>query len=141
MPIPSSYTEDSFESFLHRILGADEVAKALGWEAQFDYDECLIETLLTYGVSDITTITASADIRKLRAIGRVEVWRQVMEMTSADYDIKIEGETFSRSQFHEHATAMYQLAEKRASALGVNDYVRKPASVTTVISRRGIDTT
>jgi hypothetical protein len=104
MAAPTSYTEDTFKAYLHSVLG--DVASALGWTVDGgDYDEILNETLLAYGTSDIADATT---IRKLRALGRVELWRQVMRDVAADYDFRTaDGAQFSRSQIQEMAAANF----------------------------------
>lgn len=120
--IPSSYTADTLGRFMHSILGNDEVGKALNWDPELDYEEAVIEAAYAYGTDDISSVSGMASVRKLRAIARVEVWRSVMERTAGDYDLKIEGESFSRSQFHDHAQAMLDRSLKMAAAAGVVAY-------------------
>lgn len=100
MAAPTSYTEATFKAYLHSVLGG--VASALGWTVDGgDYDEILNETLLAYSVDDIADATS---IRKLRALGRVELWRQVLRSVAADYDFRTaDGAQFSRSQIQEMA--------------------------------------
>jgi hypothetical protein len=90
-------------------LGA--TAPVLGWTVDGgDYDEALNETLLAYGQTDITLISGDDNLRKLRALGRVEVWRAVMADVSLDYDFKADGGDYRRSQMYEQARDQFHRA-------------------------------
>lgn len=52
-------------------------------------DGIIDETLLRLGVDDITTITSTAGLRKLRLYGRRECWSAVMQSTAGYYDLSL----------------------------------------------------
>jgi hypothetical protein len=109
MSIPASYTETTLATYMHTILGP--VAATLGWSvAAGSYDEPVNEALAAYGVDDIADISGRANITKLRALARREVWRAVMQATASHYDVKADGANRSRSQIHTQAKAAYELA-------------------------------
>ncbi len=113
MALPTGYTETTFKDYLNATLGA--TATVLGWSVVGgNYDEALNSTLFTYPVTDITTVTGLGDLRKLRTLGRVEVWRAVIAEVSADYDFKADGGDYKRSQVFDHAQAMFDAAVTEA---------------------------
>ncbi len=99
MAIPSSYTELSLADFMRRITG--NVAAALGWTAD-DFDEAVNETLLAYGVDELSSVT---DVAKLRALARVAAWRALVDATAAEYNFSADGGTFSRQQIQDGCKA------------------------------------
>lgn len=114
MPIPTTYSEETLAIFLDTALGA--VADVLGWTVEIgSYDEIVNETLLAYGQTDLTQVTGTANLRKLRALGRRELWRAVVEQTSAKYDIKEDNASLSRSQIHKMALESLGKAEAEAA--------------------------
>lgn len=143
MAVTGYADEAAIANYMHDVLGADELATSLGWSvAAGDYQDAVDETLLVLDITDPSTLTATADLRKLRAIARAEVWRSVMSRTAGDYDVRLEDDTDTkRSQVHKHARAMFEAAKAEAVALGADDYdpQQKPAVVTTTIARRGMD--
>jgi len=144
MAISSYADEAALAGYMHRVLGRDELAQALDWSvARDDYQDAVDETLLVMDVTDVSTVTATTDLRKLRAVARAEVWRLVMSRTAGDYDVSLDGDSYKRAQLHKHAAAMFNQAKAEAVALGADDYAQqqKPSSIATTVSRRGIDTT
>lgn len=103
MPVPTSYTEATLADYMHAVLGP--VGVALNYMPATAYREPITETLLTYGTTDIATIAGAANLRKLRTLARVEVWRMVVGHVSGDFDFTADGATFSREQLHAMATA------------------------------------
>lgn len=77
MAPPSGYTEATFYAYLKGVIGG--FSGLLAWTSQAHYQAAIDETMLALGVSDITTITGSQGIRRLRAFGRREVWRAVAQ--------------------------------------------------------------
>ncbi len=121
MAIPTSYTEEGLMNFMHESL--EGVGDVLGFDPPHGYDNAFYEVMLVYGVSDVTAVSGSRNIRKLRAIARVEAWRKVMSATTGDYDFKREdGATYSRSQIHAQAEKMFKQSLKEARELGVVAY-------------------
>jgi len=117
MAAPTSYTETTLADFMKAAIG--DLATTLGWTATpTNYQEPVNETLLAYGVTDITTISGTANIRKLRAIARVQVWRQVVAAVAGDFDFEADDGKFSRSQVQEMARQALALAESDAAAVG-----------------------
>lgn len=117
----SSYTENGLKLYMHAMLGDNEVAAALDWSVEDgDYDEALNEALLVYGTSDITAVTGNANIRKLRAIARMELWRNVMARTTHRHQRGIQGEARSEHMVWEHAKSMFMMASEYAARLGVD---------------------
>jgi len=111
--IPSVYTEKLFAGYLDAVLG--ETADTLGWSVGGgQYDEAVNETLLAYGERDIGAITGLENLRKLRTLGRVAVWRAVVGAVSGDYDFAADGGDFDRSQVWEHAKRMFDAAVSEA---------------------------
>ena len=97
MAAPSLYTEGTLAAFIHSgILKA--VAGVLGWTvAGGSYAEIVNEAVLSYfdGAGDLASAT---DIRRLRAIARVEAWRAVFEEKVGDYDYDQKDDSFSRER-------------------------------------------
>ena len=121
MPIPTSYTEQSLMNYMHEALSG--VGDVLGFNPPHAYDEAFNETMLVYGASDVTAVSGIRNIRKLRAIARVEAWRKVMAATAGDYDFRREdGASYNRSQIHAQAHKNYLQALKEARELGVTAY-------------------
>lgn len=114
MAAPSSYTEETFRAYLDTALGA--VADVLGWTTGAgDYDEAVNETLLAYGVDDITSVRGRDNIRALRALGRAEIWRAVVAETASDFDFRADGGDYKRSQIHTQAVEALRRAEDEAA--------------------------
>lgn len=115
MTAPTTYTTQELAEYMHTVLG--DVAAALGWSAPDSYTEAINETLLTYGVSDIADAT---DIRKLRAIARVEAWKLAVGSLAARYDFGLaDRQEFKRSQMLAGAKEALALAQADAASLGV----------------------
>jgi hypothetical protein len=120
MAAPTVYTEKTLADFMQATLA--DLATTLGWTTTpDDYQEAVNEALLTYGTSAISTITGTTNIRKLRAIARVQVWRQVVAAVAGDYDFEADGAKFDRSQVQEMARQALALAEVDAMAYGALD--------------------
>lgn len=137
----TGYTDHEFRRFMHDTLGEFRLTEQLNWKIHDgDYDEPLNETLLVLGLTDITTVTATADLRRLRAVGRAELWRHVMHRTAGYHQRGLNEAARSEQQIHQQAKALFEAAKSEAVALGVPDYDGvKPAAVATTIVRRGIE--
>lgn len=121
MAAPTAYTEISLMNYMHECLNG--VGDVLGFDPPHAYDEAVNEVLLVYGTADVTAVTGANNIRKLRAIARVEVWRKVLAATAGDYDFRREdGAQYSRSQIHAQAEKMFNQALKEVRGLGVTAY-------------------
>lgn len=114
MPAPTAYTENELAAFLITTLG--KVATALEWTAATtQVVEAVYDTIHAYGVSVIADAT---DVRKLRALARVAIWRAVVRDTAGHYAVAAEGMSFNRQQLHEQATRALREAEGEAAEIG-----------------------
>lgn len=121
MSAPTSYTEATLASYMHSVLG--DVATALGWAAgTASYGEAVNEALLVYGVDSISSVSGRDNIAKLRALARVEAWRQVAAYTAGGYDFTADGASYQRSQMHAQAMASMRTAEADAMQYGGYGY-------------------
>ena len=121
MTTPTSYTEATLAAYMHATLG--DVASALGWAAgTASYGEAVNETLIAYGAADIATVSGTEGIAKLRALARVESWRQVASYTAGAFDFSADGATYNRSQIHAQAVKALALAEADAMRYGAYGY-------------------
>lgn len=112
MPAPAAYSEAELATYMHTVLG--NTAAELGWVAATSYTEAVYETLLAYGVA---TIALAANIRKLRALARVQAWRLVVQQTAAEHDYQPGSGTtgFRRGQIQAQAIAALAIAERDAA--------------------------
>lgn len=117
MAAPTLYSEALFAQYLLDVL--KDTATALGWTTQGDVQAAIDETLLALAVS---TIADATEIRKLRAVGRREVWRLVASATAAHYAFSADGASYNRQQIHDHAVAALRLAETDCMAFGIDGY-------------------
>jgi hypothetical protein len=92
MPVPTSYTEDTLKTFM--ITALSKAATAIGLTVS-DMGEAVIQTLVEYGVTDITDAT---NIAKLRALAKINAWRTALASVSADYNFADAGARYDRSQ-------------------------------------------
>lgn len=111
MPLPTVYTEETLALYMHITLG--NVAEALGYDVSESYFEAVNETLLDYGVDDLSNAT---DIRKLRALARAQAWRKAANDTAGDYDFKAGDGSYNRSQVHEQCVVNLNMALTEAAA-------------------------
>ncbi len=109
MSAPTTYTEASLAQYMADVLGP--VGLALGLAAPDSYQEAVNETILQYGAD---TLSNAPDIRKVRALARVQAWQMVVSATAGDFDVKAADQTFSRSQVH--AQALKNLEAARSDA-------------------------
>lgn len=102
MALATSYTEQELSVLMAAELG--DVATVLGWEPgnvdAGSYERAVNRTLRLYGASDIADAT---DMDKLESIARVAVWEQVTNATVPQYQVILDGQVLTRSQFYEHA--------------------------------------
>ena len=119
MPLPTSYTEDQFKSYI--FSRAQDMSKVLGWTvAGGSFDEIVNDTLLFLKLDDLSEVNSSAGVEKLRAAGMVFFWRAAIDALPTRYDFSSAGGTVSRSQMMRNAQAALTLAESRATDLGLN---------------------
>ena len=110
MTLPTSYTEATFGTYLEAVLGT-EVKAVLGISAITTGDEIIYDTLIDYGITDIAN---AADIKKLRLLGKVNLWLTMMGKASARYKISADGESADRQQLYEHCKSNYASALRDA---------------------------
>ena len=111
MAVPTSYTEATLKAYMHTALGA--VATALGITvAAGSYDEAVNETLIAYGVSDVTSAT---NMRKVRSLARREAWRTAQASAAGRFDFSADGASYSRSQMHSMIATALATAESDAA--------------------------
>ncbi len=122
MPAPTSYTEQTFAEYMHTILG--DVAEDLGLVTTNlgDYQESVYEALFTYGEPDITKVTGTSNIARLRSIGRVEAWRLATGRAAARYDEADGTQKLERSQLLKHCKELLDIAESDLAQYGTSDY-------------------
>ena len=119
MSIPASYTEGTLASYCEDVLGALAVVLELT-AAGGDFAEAVNSALLEYGVTDISSITGSENIRKLRGLASVEAWRVAVTESAGDYDFSAGGASYHRSQVHKQALEGFKLADTAAQEFANN---------------------
>jgi hypothetical protein len=133
MSIPASYTETTLADFMKDQLKG--IATMLGWTTTpDDYQEAVNEALLAYGVSDIATISGLANIKKLRALARVQVWKAALAAVAGDFSFSADGGSYQRDQVFQHIKDALQQATTEALVYDPNyaaeismvDYGRDP---------------
>lgn len=101
MSIPASYTESTLADYMKDQLKT--IATILGWATTpTDYQEAVNEALLAYGETNIANITGAANLRKLRALARVEVWKAALAAVTGDFDFSADGGSYKRDQVFQH---------------------------------------
>jgi hypothetical protein len=110
MPVPTGYTETIFADYLASVLGP--VAGLLGWDAgSVQVIEAVNDALLDLGLTGIAQANTPTKLRGLRALGRLAIWRAVVQATSGAYAISGGGQTFQRDQLQKQALEALKLAE------------------------------
>lgn len=127
MPVPTSYSEEDFKTYLHSILG--DTAGLLSWTvAGGSYDEILIDALFACDVTDITQLSGAAAMQQLRVLGRLKLWSAVLQAALPEINYTADGATFNREAIFQHA--LHMLQEARIQALAYDpDYTVDIASV------------
>ncbi len=122
MAAPTTYTETALAEYMRDGVLL-EMATALGWStAPDDYQDAVDDALLLFGVDAISEVTGRDNIKKLRALAKVAVWRTVMAATTGDFDFSADGGNYNRSQVNEAARKALALAESEAMAYGLDGY-------------------
>ncbi len=118
MAAPTSYTESTFKTYMvDEVLG--DVATELEWtSASTAVTNAVNETLLALNSDDIAEFDSKLLIRKLRAFGRREIWRQAAQFTAAQVNVMVDGAQAQLSQLHAQCKAMYEME----SANVLNNY-------------------
>ena len=94
----------TLSEYLIAYLG--KLALTLEWD-EADLDIVVTDTIEDYGIS---TEAEATDIKKLRLLGKVNLWKKVLTETSGDYNFSSDGGSFSRSQFYDMALKNYEIA-------------------------------
>jgi len=118
MPVPTSYTEAEYIDFLHGLVSTARLATLLNWEPLTDgsaYADIVVDVLLAFAK---TTVDELTDISQLRAVGRVLLWRKVLEGLTLVYDYSTDAGSYSRNQIHAHVATLLANAEREASRIG-----------------------
>lgn len=115
MAAPSTYSEATLKAYMHSMLGP--VATSLGWVVvDSDYDEAVNDALLLMGVSDIDTVSGNEQIRRVRLLAQLSVWRRVEGHTAGDFAFSADGASYSREQVHAQARSIVQDLERQCMA-------------------------
>ena len=118
MPAPSTYTEPEYIDFLHGLVVNARLDTLLQWEPLTNgaaYTDIVIDLLLAFGK---TTVDEMTDMSQVRAVGRVLVWRKVLEGLALVYDYSTDAGSYSRGQIHTHVATLLANAEREASRIG-----------------------
>jgi hypothetical protein len=91
----------SLLTYMQSYLG--NLESLLGWTST-SYDFPIAETLEKYGVALEADAT---DLKKLHAIGKVELWRAALRSVSFNYNFSADGASFSRSQIFDMVQKNY----------------------------------
>jgi hypothetical protein len=121
--LPETYTEATLTQFMIGVL--KETGVMLNWTVQAQYQDAIDMTVEALGVTDITQATGGS---KIRSLGRMMVWKTVLDATAGMYDFSADGGSFSRSQINRQAREQYK--ESKVAA--------KPYLVTNRVAATGI---
>ncbi len=115
MPIVTSLNEPSVKEYMQVVLG--DTASKLGWSVGGDdFDEPTNEVLYILNESSFSFVDTQAEVRKVRTIARMEVWRAAMFYTVHEISHSAgapgTGQT-SRADIHRHCKEMYNLASSQ----------------------------
>lgn len=128
MPFPVLTTEQGLAEYMEAKLR--DLGDVPGWSAAaMSYELAVWETLLEYGVPDITQAT---DPRKLTTLAEVMALRAALIALAPVFDASDEGQSQKRSQMYAHAADLLTRAEQRAvdiGAMGPTDDSRRPVLV------------
>jgi hypothetical protein len=78
------------------------------------------DALIVLGVANITTLTASSEVAQLRAVARIFLWRTCLEQLILQYDVSVDGSSFTRSQQIKNIESLLSMAVDEAIAAGVD---------------------
>ena len=127
MSIPASYTETTLADYMLTVTEA--VSNVIGLDS-LSFEESVNDALVAYGVTDIAEAT---NIKKLRALARVEAWRRCVESLVAKYDrSRNDGQSQvwdKENQLYTNAKTQLGLAEENAVRLG---YVADDSTYNTI---------
>jgi hypothetical protein len=110
MPLATAYTESTLASYLDDALGP--MADVLGWSVGGNsYQVPISRAMRALGLSDVTTVTAAADLAALESVALREAWRLVVQHLATRYDISLDQQSLKRSQLQAMAKDALALAE------------------------------
>ena len=115
MPVVISLTESDVKEYMEAVLG--DTAQKLGWSVgEDDFDEPTNEVLYSLGESSFSYVTSQGEVKKVRSVARVEVWRAAMYYTVHETSFSAgapgTGQT-SRAEVHRHCKAMFELSKSQ----------------------------
>ncbi|MEI8164933.1 MAG: hypothetical protein WCG26_01080 [Chloroflexales bacterium] len=116
----SAYTDPTYRAYLFGNLSIT-LQGILGW-ANADAPplaEIVNDTLLVLGASDVATFVATGEIARLRAVGRYMLWRACLHYLVTQYDVSIDGNSFTRSQLIANLKTLLDYAYRDAIGAGV----------------------
>lgn len=116
MPIPTTYSEPELRLFMLESVGS--LADVLGLTTDH-FDEAINETLLSYDVDDLSDAT---DIRKLRALARVEAARVAVRRSAGWYNMRSGQDSLERATVHKQAKEALADAIVEAGPYDVDGY-------------------
>lgn len=108
--VPAISSATDLATMMHGRLG--RVALALALVNPTSYEQAIIDTLIAYGVSDLSEVT---DANRLRALATVEAWRLAVVATAPRVNESTDGRRLDRAAFHDHCLRMYEDAMTTAS--------------------------
>lgn len=119
MPVVTSLTETEVKEYMQAVMG--DTASKLGWSVGGnDFDEPANEVLYSLGEADFSFVSLQEDVKKVRAVARVEAWRAAMYYTAHETTHSTgapgTGQT-SRSVIHTHCKEMFAAAQSQYSEL------------------------
>jgi hypothetical protein len=110
MPVATSYTEGSLASYLDDALGP--MADVLGWSVGGNsYNLPISRAMRALGLSDVTTVTAAADLAALEAVATREAWRLAVQHLSTRYRFSVDQQSFDRPGMQAMAKEALALVE------------------------------
>jgi hypothetical protein len=116
MPFPTAWNGAQIASYM---LGEIEnVAAVLEWTASTQpVENAVMATQLAYAADyDVDmTISNAADLVKLHALARREIWRAAVAALPTKYTFSTDGQSFQRSKMIEEARKNFEAAESAAA--------------------------
>lgn len=138
MAAPTSYTEPTLATYL-----VDEVLGAVSTELEWTDESTAVvnavnECLLALNSDDITEFNSKLLIRKLRAFGRREIWRQAAQVTAAQINVMADGAQAQLSQLHAQCKAMFEMESNAVlMSYGGDDGELESEAPKAILRRRG----
>lgn len=117
MALPTSYSETTFADYLHGLVA--ELVAGLGWAVvEGSYDEIINDTLIAAEVDDIGTITGRANLARVRALGRLYLWKAVSRAVAGNqFDFEADDGKFTASQVYTQVQRELQTAQTDVDAI------------------------